>query len=711
MNFVSSTQNAPLSSNLALKTAPNDKEQNAREGSQGSVFPDGLPFHLSLLQTGALTADDIAQLSHQAFLREQQAGGKERDFAQHLMASGQLSPQLYYALAAKKLGIGFVPSLAGEQICLPQEALICEGLEEVDWILTDPFPKGQGFAPSPNRALVMAPKGEALDRLADKLAQLPDLEQDLYLTTPAALRHGLRSALSQKAFTEKVYHLRDTLPHLSAHPVIPKLQAIFICLALFCLVFFSFLSPALALALNFAGITIFLAMAFLRFAAFRHARRQTHDSLGASGPAPPSSSHSTEAFSGPSLTDPELWPSYAVMVPLYREGSVLADLVASLSALDYPQSRLRIYLIIEDDDEETRAALSSLSLPARFEVVIVPENGPRTKPKALNYALSFINSDLSVIFDAEDRPAPDQLKQAARAMIEGGDRLACLQGRLAIDNGAESWLSRQFSIEYSALFDGLLPFLAHEKLPIPLGGTSNHFRTSVLKSIGGWDPYNVTEDADLGLRLSHLGYEIGVIRADTQEEAPIRYKPWMKQRSRWFKGWMQTWLVHMRRPFHLYKNLGRSGFLSFHIMIGGMLVSSLIHPAYLLGLAASAFAIWQGAGDDNPAFWALLFTNGLNLLLGYGSAMLLAHHTSRQRFGMGLRHILSMPLYWLLMTPSAWRAFYQLLFDPHHWEKTPHGLSKGRPAAAAAYGPNYGVSSAQKASFQEDGKSDRVSLD
>ena len=191
-----------------------------------------------------------------------------------------------------------------------------------------------------------------------------------------------------------------------------------------------------------------------------------------------------------------------------------------------------------------------------MRIVTVPNGQPRTKPRALNYALQDARGTLVAVFDAEDIPDADQLRRAANAFIEGGPRLACVQARLAIYNADESFLSRQFALEYSALFSGLLPALGFLRLPLTLGGTSNHFRRDLLLKIGGWDPFNVTEDADLGIRLARFGYEVSVINSVTMEEAPASWRSWRGQRTRWIKGWIQTYLVHMRRPLRLWRDLG-----------------------------------------------------------------------------------------------------------------------------------------------------------
>ena len=249
-------------------------------------------------------------------------------------------------------------------------------------------------------------------------------------------------------------------------------------------------------------------------------------------------------------------PLYTVLVPLFREASVVAELLASLRALDYPPDRLEIMLIVERADDETQAALGRANLDAHMRVLIVPDGEPRTKPRAIQYALQWAHGDYVVVYDAEDAPEPDQLRRALAAIGAGGGRIGCLQAQLNIYNSDASWFTRQFTVEYTALFDCILPALERLQLPVPLGGTSNHFPRAVLESVGGWDPYNVTEDADLGIRLARNGWHVGVLSSTTWEEAPPTFRIWKGQRTRWLKGWMQTYLVHMRCPRRLWRELG-----------------------------------------------------------------------------------------------------------------------------------------------------------
>ena len=377
------------------------------------------------------------------------------------------------------------------------------------------------------------------------------------------------------------------------------------------------------------------------------------------------------------ITDADL-PRYSAMVALYRESAILPDLVAAMAALDYPSAKLEVLLVLEASDTETLDAVAALDLPGNIRPVVVPEKGPRTKPKALNYALELVTSPYVVVYDAEDIPEPDQIRRALAAFAEGGSDVACVQARLGIHSARQGWLPRQFSLEYAAQFDGLLPALDRLGLPIPLGGTSNHFRVDRLKAAGGWDPYNVTEDADLGFRLARAGHRTMTIASTTWEEAPIHLESWIKQRTRWLKGWMQTYLVHMRQPARTRRELGWRGWLALHGLIGGMMLSTLVHPICLAGIAYQLASGSLLMPSESAAGRVLVWIALLNLVLGYASAMAAGAIAAWQR---GWRRTsiaaLAMPIYWQLISVASYRALWQLFRAPHLWEKTAHGHSRG----------------------------------
>jgi glycosyltransferase XagB len=372
-----------------------------------------------------------------------------------------------------------------------------------------------------------------------------------------------------------------------------------------------------------------------------------------------------------------LLPSYSVLVPLFREANVLPGLVQSLRALDYPPAKLEILLILEEVDTVTQAALLQLELPGNFRTVVVPDEAPRTKPKALNYALQIARGEYVVVYDAEDRPQPDQLRRAVERFRGAPPALGCLQGQLNIYNPWDSWFTRQFTIEYSALFDAILPALERLRLPVPLGGTSNHFPRATLIDVGAWDPFNVTEDADLGMRLVRGGLYTAVLPSTTWEEAPATLRVWVKQRTRWLKGWMQTYLVHTRQLWQLNAELGLRGAIGFHTLMGGLIVSALVHPLFYLLLAYFAFSGHLFEPAETTLGAILLAVAWINLAIGYAVSILVGMFSvcRRGRPGLALGSLL-MPLYWLLISFAAYRAAYQLVRAPYLWEKTEHGKTR-----------------------------------
>ena len=366
-------------------------------------------------------------------------------------------------------------------------------------------------------------------------------------------------------------------------------------------------------------------------------------------------------------------PVYSVIVPLFHEADVVNGLVRSLLRLDYPRARLDVMLVTESADPATQAALRRLTLPPHIRVLVVPDVPPRTKPKALNYALRQARGDYVVIYDAEDDPEPDQLRRALRMFSEGPANLMCVQGRLALYNPRPGLIARQFMLEYAALFDAMLHALVRLRLPVPLGGTSNHFPRATLEALGGWDAYNVTEDADLGIRIARIGGVVAVLDSTTFEEAPDSLGVWIRQRTRWLKGFMQTWLVHMRHPLRLWRELGAKGFVGFNAYLGGIVLSALIHPIFLLAFVWEATFGWLFVFPDTALGSFLLALSTFVLVGGYVSGMAIAGLAAKRRGLLGLLpHLLLMPFYWLLISVAAYRALLQLMSKPYLWEKTPH---------------------------------------
>lgn len=374
------------------------------------------------------------------------------------------------------------------------------------------------------------------------------------------------------------------------------------------------------------------------------------------------------------LRDEDL-PVYTVLVPMFREPDVLPIIANALRELDYPTSRLDIKIVLEEGDEQTINAALALGLEGIFEIVLVPPSQPQTKPKACNYALQFARGDYLVIYDAEDKPEPDQLKKVLVAFQRSPDNVACVQCRLNYFNRDENWLTRLFTLDYSLWFDLLLPGLEALKVPIPLGGTSNHFKMDVLRELRAWDPFNVTEDADLGIRLTQKGYEVRLVPSTTFEEANVSQSNWVRQRSRWIKGYMQTFLVHTRRPMHLVRSIGFLGMLGFVFFIGGTMLSGLLNPMFW-----GIFVLWllTATGLFDPLFPpVLLYLSMFNLLAGNGLFIFVLMLAPFRRNWLSLvPYSLTVIWYWVLMSIAAWKGGWQLITKPFYWEKTEHGLSK-----------------------------------
>lgn len=377
-------------------------------------------------------------------------------------------------------------------------------------------------------------------------------------------------------------------------------------------------------------------------------------------------------------------PIYSILVPLFREEKIIKQLTTNLLKLNYPHSKLDIKLLFEQEDKATIAAAKRLNLPECFEFIIVPPDELQTKPRAMNFALPFVRGKYVTIYDAEDRPELDQLLKAVAKFKRSGDKLACLQASLEIENWNENWMARHFFIEYATLFNRFLPALEWLGIPLPLGGTSNHFKVDILREIGAWDAHNVTEDADLGIRLALCGYHSCVLNSITLEEANHRLIPWFKQRIRWLKGWLQTLIVHSRNPLDLYRAIGPLRFVGFLALMMGMLFSSLMHPLIFV-MPLAIYYTFDWVSVLNSTLHMSLFLLSLStLFIGYG-AVLCSNYQAIAEFKRWrlLLTLLTAPIYWLLISLAAWFAIYEYIRKPFYWAKTEHGVSQYLNSQAA----------------------------
>ena len=608
------------------------------------IAPAGGRLGERLVAVGAAGADDVAA----ALRRQERSGGRIGELLVH---AGACDERVVAQALAGQLGLPF--SDAGA---------------------IQPDPYAIGLVPEPlTRRLRVVPLSagpewldvagaEVLsDRERDELAQATrGREIRQHLAPPAALEALLRRVHAREHASHARMALFARFPGESAARVMTAPQRRLAAFVLLVVLVGALVSPrTTAEVLLGAGVVVIVAVTAYRLAlAFAMLGRGEGVAVSAGDLV---------------ALDDRALPVYTVLVPLLREAAVLPRLLAALDALDYPRHRLDVRLLVEGDDAETLTALRRVTLGAHVTVVEVPPGQPRTKPRALAYGLLFARGEHVVVYDAEDRPPPDQLLQAVAAFRRCGPRVACVQARLACFNAEGGLLERWFAADYAVQFDLLLPALARRGWPVPLGGTSNHFVTERLLEVGGWDPFNVTEDADLGVRLHKAGLRTALLDSTTLEEAPGELGNWVRQRSRWSKGHVQTLLVHLRHPARLAQRVGFGGTIAFLGVVGSVLVPLLAAPFWVLT------TLWFLTGPSwlGDVFGPVIFhLAALGALVGTVGAVLLAVAGALQRAQFGaVRYALISPLAWGLVSVAAWRGVLQLPARAHLWEKTDHGLA------------------------------------
>jgi hypothetical protein len=392
-------------------------------------------------------------------------------------------------------------------------------------------------------------------------------------------------------------------------------------------------------------------------------------------------------------------PIYTILLPMYNESEVIQKLIRAMDELDYPQDKLDIKILLEEDDTMTQELCKEVELPSCCEVIVCPNSFPKTKPKACNHGLQVAKGKYLVIYDAEDRPEPDQLRKAVAAFDKVGEDVVCLQGKLNYFNARENWLTKFFTLEYTTWFDLFLPGLHLFDAPIPLGGTSNHFKTDILKQLGGWDPFNVTEDCDLGIRLHRKGYRTKILDSTTWEEANQNIGNWIRQRSRWIKGYFQSHLVHTRNTLQTIYELGTFGFISFFLTVGGMSAMLILNPVFWI-TACVYGGLWIAYYCGYPVEpWPIVYMDtvsdidttytlwsklswvfcGFSIILFLANILFIAVNVIacfRRNLIRLLPWAIVSPLYWIFISVAAWKGFLQLLIRPFYWEKTNHGLTE-----------------------------------
>jgi glycosyltransferase XagB len=562
-----------------------------------------------------------------------QAAGAAAD--EYLIREGMVPEDDFYRALAAELGLPFVPT--------PRLSL---DVRYPDSILTGLAPLAGG-----KPSFVAAPRGPALADLLKARSR-----RRLAITTPTRLRAAVFRAQSPLIGRRAAYDLADKAPHLATDVSYGQIAALFAVLTL--IVFGIGYAPRL----SFGTLGALMGPLFLSMIVLRIATASLKNPVEAEDRAL-------------RIEDADL-PVYTIIAALYREKRIVARFIEALSRLDYPASKLDIKLVLEADDRETPEALRSIDVPGNVDILIAPPGEPRTKPRALNVALPLAQGRFTVIYDAEDVPDPGQLRLAVTRFAEAPPRVACLQARLTIDNTDDTWLTRLFTIEYAALFDVFNPGLAEIGSPIALGGTSNHFRTSVLRKVHGWDAWNVTEDADLGIRLARLGYEVRDLPSSTLEEAPGTLRLWMRQRTRWMKGYVQTAVSHTRKPWILLREFGFWRLSGALALTWGAVLSALVYPLFTGFYVAS----WLVEPEHVPDMrWTAAFNAyALTLFLSGAASVLIPACVAlhRRKLWRLMPWIMLLPLYYSLVSFAAWRGLWELAIAPFRWNKTSHGLAR-----------------------------------
>lgn len=525
---------------------------------------------------------------------------------------------------------------------------------EAELAKANPMIEARVSGNSPSVTMLLAPRDIPPAELRDLIQSARRQGLVMGLLTPTALRRALVERIAPRLTNMATHGLFEWRPDLSARYRLSPRQA-FAAGVIYVLLTLLFVLAPMALFIGvhlFSTVFFFACSGFKAMAALFYVRRLPVD------------------WSLPADTSD--LPVYSVLVALHREAEIVPQLLVALGRIEWPRDRLEIKLVCEADDRATIEAIRAHNPRSFVEIVEVPPSQPRTKPKALRFAMALTTGEFVVLYDAEDRPHPGQLLEAYARFRSTGARVACLQAPLHVTNGGRSTLARMFAFEYAGLFRAVLPWLAACRQVLPLGGTSNHFRRAALEKIGSWDPHNVTEDADVGVRLFRCGYRAETITLPTLEAAPEELRVWVPQRTRWLKGWLQTWLVHMREPTMLLVDVGPLSFLFVQILLAGMFFSALLHP--IIFLSAIGYTIWSLAGFP-LARWQLwlLVLDWAILLFSYATFLVLGWRTLSLRERVGFPVVVLMtPVYWLLTSYAAWLAVIEFLRHPHRWNKTPH---------------------------------------
>ncbi|BBU60342.1 hypothetical protein MSC49_02770 [Methylosinus sp. C49] len=607
--------------------------QRARPAPETPALGAGRPLPPEIAFLAAHGAP-LVMLQYGATIARRQ--GVKADAA--LIAEGLIPEERFYRILAAELR---VPYLDAPPALEPSESLEQDAARGYARLAEEP--RGMRW--------LFAPRGDDIARLVGVTRS--SAGRPLFaITRPSHFEEALRRSSARRLAEAAAYSVERVAPELAARRALGGRAPIAFALGNLILLA-AWLSPAGSLSRAAAALLalLFLANIGLRlyFCAIRKAAR------GAA----------------PALEERDL-PLYSIIVALYDEAGVVPQLTEALDAIDYPRAKLDVKFVVESDDAATAAALRAAHLRPGWEIIVAPPGAPRTKPRALNVATPFLRGSLVAVFDAEDLPDRGQLRDAAALFAAADENLACLQASLFIHNHRRSWMTAMFCIDYAVLFDVIDRGASAAGLPFFLGGSSNHFRLSALRAVGAWDAFNVTEDADLGLRLARRGYRVRTFASRTQEQAPTRFAALVAQRSRWMKGWMQTALVHCRDPSAYFADLGAARGAVVLALLAGGFIAPLHGPIFLFFLVHDA------------GFGALLapktlvdgLASGLFCLIAAGG---LSASVWPRAVAMGEADILWLwpallrwPLWSLMLSLASWRALRELCVRPFYWDKTEH---------------------------------------
>lgn len=493
---------------------------------------------------------------------------------------------------------------------------------------------------------------------------------ELVMTNPREIRNALKNLHYVEFSVIAEGKLRHSDAYLSASPpIILRITRLLIAVGLIVIVAAFLLPNSFLLGLFFIINILYIYLNGLRLVTFLKSIFQPHKAV-----------LEVRKEDVLELEDKSL-PRYTILVPLRFEANIVKTLIHRLANIDYPPSKLEIFFLVGVDDEKTikalerngiddRLGLGDKTIYRHMSIVRVPKVQIDTKPLVCNYGLRFATGEYSVIYDAEDKPESDQLKKAVVGFQQATLDTVCLQGKLNFYNSRKNMLTRFFALEYGMWYDYFLPGLQLIGSPVPLGGTSNHFVTSALRKAGEWDPYNVTEDADLGMRIYRSNRRTRILDSYTYEEATSTLGGWLQQRSRWEKGFLATLIVHLRHTRRLYKELGMSKFIYGVTVFFGNFYMPFINPLLWVLTLLWVFNIFS-MGDLPLFIWLPAV---INLVVGN-----LIHITIHLMAALRMKRYdlaplaLIVPIYWLLISVATFMASIEIYVRPYQWRKTQHG--------------------------------------